>query len=285
MGKGSQSKKYFSGSLPSSTITFQEHCLRSSRQIKIWLDALEPFLIAPAMFRNGYNYSNTQDKMKIKWSTLNDQLTDYRLETCGECKGSCTRCKYYKNNLSCTVFCKCNQDMCYNRNIYGSSSQQLKNKFDKLQVTTSLMQYNRNDEMSTKSDPIYLNDTNINESHSGMALDESNIDPEIKYSDTNVTNTPTGRRLSSETVMKSNNSRLIKFIYKNNEVELKVNINVPLEHLISNIKMSFDISYDADIQLTDVNKNVINVPGVTSDLWSVNQAEIPTYRIKAGNFK
>ncbi|CAF3378519.1 unnamed protein product [Rotaria socialis] len=85
--------------------------------------------------------------------------------------------------------------------------------------------------------------------------------------------------------MKSNNSRLIKFIYKNNEVELKVNINVPLEHLISNIKMSFDISYDADIQLTDVNKNVINVPGVTSDLWSVNQAEIPTYRIKAGNFK
>ncbi|CAF4468860.1 unnamed protein product, partial [Rotaria socialis] len=48
--------------------------------------------------------------------------------------------------------------------------------------------------------------------------------------------------------------------------------------------MSFDISYDADIQLTDVNKNVINVPGVTSDLWSVNQAEIPTYRIKAGNF-
>ncbi|CAF4704224.1 unnamed protein product [Rotaria socialis] len=200
MGKGSQSKKYFSGSLPSSTITFQEHCLRSSRQIKIWLDALEPFLIAPAMFRNGYNYSNTQDKMKIKWSTLNDQLTDYRLETCGECKGSCTRCKCYKNNLSCTVFCKCNQDMCYNRNIYGSSSQQLKNKFDKLQVTTSLMQYNRNDEMSTKSDPIYLNDTNINESHSDMALNESNIDPEIKYSDTNVTSTPTGRRLSSETV-------------------------------------------------------------------------------------
>ncbi|CAF3609298.1 unnamed protein product, partial [Rotaria socialis] len=153
--KGSQLKKYF-------------------RQIKLWLDALEPFLIAPAMFRNGYGYSNTQDKMKIKWSTLNDQLTDYRFETCGECKGSCTRCNCYKNNLSCTVFCKCNQDMCYNRNIYGSSSQQLKNKLDKLQ--------------------------DINESHSDMALNESNIDPEVKYSDSNVTSTPTGRRLSSTTV-------------------------------------------------------------------------------------
>ncbi|CAF3810316.1 unnamed protein product, partial [Rotaria magnacalcarata] len=208
-----RNRKNISGSLPPSTIAFQEHCLRSSRQIKIWLDALEPFLIAPAMFRNGYDYSNTQDKMKIKWSTLNAQLTDYRLETCGECKGSCTRCKCYKNNLSCTVFCKCNQDMCYNRNIYGSSSQQLKNKFDKLQVTTSLMQYNRNDEMSTKSDLIYLNDTDINESHSDMALDKSNIDPEVTYSDSNVTSTPTGRRLSSATVKSDDDQSMIQSPY------------------------------------------------------------------------
>jgi hypothetical protein len=34
-----------------------------------------------------------------------------------------------------------------------------------------------------------------------MALDESNIDPEVTYSDSNVTSTPTGRRLSSATVV------------------------------------------------------------------------------------
>ncbi|CAF4247266.1 unnamed protein product, partial [Rotaria sordida] len=81
-------------------------------RVKIWFDALEPFPITPALFRNGYDHSSTANKFKIKWSALNDHPNDYRLQTCGECKGGCTGCKCYKNNLSCTVFCKCHQDVC-----------------------------------------------------------------------------------------------------------------------------------------------------------------------------
>ncbi|CAF1325103.1 unnamed protein product [Rotaria sordida] len=123
-----RNRKSISGSLPSSTMAFHEHCLRSSRRVKIWFDALEPFPITPALFRNGYDHSSTANKFKIKWSALNDHPNDYRLQTCGECKGGCTGCKCYKNNLSCTVFCKCHQDVCGNRISYNSSIQN--NSFD-----------------------------------------------------------------------------------------------------------------------------------------------------------
>jgi hypothetical protein len=67
------------------------------------------------MLFSGYEYSPSTNQFKIKWSTLSYQPNDYRLETCGECKCARTRCKCYKNNLSCTYFCKCNRDICSNR--------------------------------------------------------------------------------------------------------------------------------------------------------------------------
>ncbi|CAF4125635.1 unnamed protein product, partial [Rotaria sordida] len=135
-----RNRKSISGSLPPSTMAFHEHCLRSSRRVKIWFDALEPFPITPALFGNGYDYSSTTNKFKIKWSALNDHPNEYRLQTCGECKGGCTRCNCYKNNLSCTVFCRCHQDLCCNRTSYNSSIQQVKIKSNKFELTPSSIQ-------------------------------------------------------------------------------------------------------------------------------------------------
>lgn len=108
-------RKNIAASLPPSTMAFREHCLRCSRQLKIWLYSLESNYIPPTMLHNGYEYSPSINQFKIKWSTLTDEPNDYRLETCGDCKGGCTRCKCYKNYLSCTFFCKCNPDICSNR--------------------------------------------------------------------------------------------------------------------------------------------------------------------------
>ncbi|CAF1335649.1 unnamed protein product [Rotaria sordida] len=135
-----RNRKSISGRLPPSTMAFHEHCLRSSRRVKIWFDALEPFPITPALFGNGYDYSSTTNKFKIKWSALNDHPNEYRLQTCGECKGGCTRCNCYKNNLSCTVFCRCHQDLCCNRTSYNSSIQQVKIKSNKFELTPSIQQ-------------------------------------------------------------------------------------------------------------------------------------------------
>jgi hypothetical protein len=110
-----QSRKNVAASLPPSTMAFHEHCLRCSRQLKIWFDSLDSHCIPPVMDHNGYEYSPVTNRFKIKWSILNDQPNDYRLQTCGECKVSCTRCKCFKNNLSCTVFCKCDHEICSNR--------------------------------------------------------------------------------------------------------------------------------------------------------------------------
>ncbi|CAF4177608.1 unnamed protein product [Rotaria sordida] len=92
---------------------------------------------------------------------------DYRLQTCGECKGGCTGCKCYKNNLSCTVFCKCHQDVCGNRISYNSS-----------------IQNNSCDVTSIQSQSIY----SITEYHSEMTLNNSYVDPITIYSDSNVLN-------------------------------------------------------------------------------------------------
>lgn len=108
-------RKKVAASLPPSTMAFHQHCLRCSKQLKIWLASLESNSIPPEMSYSGYEYSASINRFKIKWSELNDRPNDFRLETCGDCKNSCTRCKCYKNNLSCTFFCKCKPDICSNR--------------------------------------------------------------------------------------------------------------------------------------------------------------------------
>ena len=67
------------------------------------------------MSHTGSEYSPVLDQFKIKWSTLRDIPNNYRFEAYGDRKGVCNRCKYYRNNLLYTVFCKCNNDICSNR--------------------------------------------------------------------------------------------------------------------------------------------------------------------------
>ncbi|CAF3347405.1 unnamed protein product [Rotaria sp. Silwood2] len=101
--------------LPPSTAAFYQHCLRCSRQLNIWFNSLESYYYAPELVHNGYEYSSVNNQVKIKWSSLAEHPTDYRLETCGECTTECTRCKCFKYSICCTIFCKCSQDTCSNR--------------------------------------------------------------------------------------------------------------------------------------------------------------------------
>ena len=110
-----RSRKNIAASLPPSSMAFREHCLRCSRQLKTWFDSLESNSIAPPMSDSGFEYSSITNRFKIKWTTLSDHPVDPRLQTCGDCKTGCTRCKCYKSNLSCTFFCKCDADICSNR--------------------------------------------------------------------------------------------------------------------------------------------------------------------------
>ncbi|CAF3953138.1 unnamed protein product, partial [Rotaria sp. Silwood1] len=102
-------------SLPPSTSSFHQHCLRAARQVKIWLDCLDSNPTTPSMLDSGYKNVDSIDRFKIKWNDLPDQPSDSRLITCGDCKTNCKRCKCWKNNISCTIYCKCNVDSCINQ--------------------------------------------------------------------------------------------------------------------------------------------------------------------------
>ncbi|CAF2989214.1 unnamed protein product [Rotaria sp. Silwood2] len=140
------------------------------------------------MLHSGYEYSAGNYTFKIKWSALSDQPHDYRLETCGDCKCGCTRCKCYYKKLSCTLFCKCDRDVCLNRNIYGSSSQQLRKEgLSKLKLTTSTVQEdNEYDEISIVSQCSNINNTNAAEIEFDTVSNQSYIDSQIEYENDDV---------------------------------------------------------------------------------------------------
>ncbi len=107
--------KSIASNLPPSTIAFYQHCLRASRQIKIWLDSLDSHPTPPSMLISGYEKTYNNNKFTIKGTVLSGRPNDFRLDTCGDCKSNCTRCKCFNNNLSCTFYCKCNEVRCSNR--------------------------------------------------------------------------------------------------------------------------------------------------------------------------
>ncbi|CAF4064432.1 unnamed protein product [Rotaria sp. Silwood2] len=179
-----RSRKNIAASLPPSTMAFREHCLRCSRQLKIWLSSIESHSIPPAMSNNGYEYSYVIDRFKIKWSTLGDQSNDYRLATCGDCKGGCTRCKCYKNNLSCTFYCKCDHNICSNRHTYNVSIDQL-NEQDSHQLQSTRASTEDDNERSiilNASQSNSINNKSIAESDFDVALNQSYENSQLECS-------------------------------------------------------------------------------------------------------
>ncbi|CAF0995602.1 unnamed protein product [Rotaria sordida] len=179
-----RSRKNIAASLPPSTMAFRQHCLRCSRQLKIWLDSLESHSIPPAMSHYGYEYSLVINRFKIKWSTLSDQPNDYRLETCGDCQSGCTRCKCFKNNLSCTIFCKCNHEICFNRTSYSFSSDKFNDQdLNDLESTTASMESdNELDIISIKSQSNNINNKSVAESDMDVVSNQSYEDSQLEYS-------------------------------------------------------------------------------------------------------
>ena len=101
--------------LPPTSTAFNYHCLRSSRQIMIWISCLQQYIDLPEMVSSGYELSEIPGQFQIKWTKLPNFPNDKRLITCGECVSGCSRCKCGLYKLSCTVFCKCKSESCSNR--------------------------------------------------------------------------------------------------------------------------------------------------------------------------
>ncbi|CAF1624401.1 unnamed protein product, partial [Adineta ricciae] len=148
---------------------------RSRKNVSIWHDALEPNSLPPSMEHMGYEYSLDTNRFRIKWSILSEYPDDHRLETCGQCKGNCTRCKCYKNGLPCTFFCKCNQETCSNQNAnnfsFNNSSHQ---QISKLELSTIFSQNdNEYDKLSIASVLSNVNNQSIAASGFNGTFDQS----------------------------------------------------------------------------------------------------------------
>ncbi|CAF3490847.1 unnamed protein product [Rotaria sordida] len=173
-------------SLPPSTSSFHHHCLRAARQVKIWLDCLDLNPTTPSMLDSGYKNVDGIDRFKIKWNDLPDQPSDFRLITCGDCKSNCRRCKCWKNNISCTIYCKCNVDSCINQPSAQSITSLTSNDFriddssDDERSTDASIQSNRecdDDSFMSESDSIYnqTDDSKIYMDNYDRTSDELNL--------------------------------------------------------------------------------------------------------------
>jgi hypothetical protein len=79
--------------------------------------------------------------------------------------------------------------------------------------------------------------------------------------------------------MSSNNLKLIKFVYQTNEHFFNVRESTPVEQLLDQVKIHFDIEADSSLELIDINTNITVVPALTADLFVTTTTEIPKYRI------
>ncbi|CAF1383505.1 unnamed protein product [Rotaria sp. Silwood1] len=173
-------------SLPPSTSSFHQHCLRAARQVKIWLDCLDSNPTTPSMLDSGYKNVDSIDRFKIKWNDLPDQPSDSRLITCGDCKTNCKRCKCWKNNISCTIYCKCNVDSCINQPNTQSITSLTSNDFliddssDDARSTDASIQSDRecdDDSFISESESIYnqTDDSEIYMDNYDRTNDELNL--------------------------------------------------------------------------------------------------------------
>ncbi|CAF4288541.1 unnamed protein product [Rotaria sp. Silwood2] len=107
--------------LPPSSNAFYFHCQRVARQSQIWFQAYQSDMSIQSI-ENNEGYEVIQNEVKIKWLSKNSIPLDHRLSVCGKCFGNCNRCVCGKNNVVCTLLCKCSAEKCKNR-THASSSQ------------------------------------------------------------------------------------------------------------------------------------------------------------------
>ncbi|CAF4865364.1 unnamed protein product [Rotaria sp. Silwood1] len=99
-------------SLPPTKDSLFYHCLRTSRQVEIWIQAPDSYIKYPDLQESGFKIID--GRVEIQWTSKLPFPND-RLLTCyGKHKGKCTRCVCILNQLPCTIFCQCDFD-CPNR--------------------------------------------------------------------------------------------------------------------------------------------------------------------------
>ncbi|CAF2039924.1 unnamed protein product [Rotaria magnacalcarata] len=101
-------------SLPPTQDSLFYHCLRTSRQVQIWIQAPDNYIKYPKLEDSGYQIVN--DHVQVQWTPKLSFPNDQQLACCGKHKCQCTRCVCVKNRLPCTIFCKCAVD-CSNRKL------------------------------------------------------------------------------------------------------------------------------------------------------------------------
>ncbi|CAF1472172.1 unnamed protein product [Rotaria sordida] len=181
-----RSRTNIASSLPPSTSSFHQHCLRAARQVKIWIDCLNSNPTTLSMLDSGYKSVDGTDRFKIKWSDFPDQPSDFRLITCGDCKSNCRRCKCWKSNISCTIYCKCNVDSCINQPSAQNITSLTSNDFhiddssDDVRSTDTSIQSNRacdDHSFISDSDSIYnqTDDSEIYMDNYDRTNDELNL--------------------------------------------------------------------------------------------------------------
>ncbi|CAF3305789.1 unnamed protein product [Rotaria sp. Silwood2] len=177
-GMKDRTRVSFASNLPPSRSAFKQHCLRAARQIKIWMDCLDPNPIAPPLIYSGYEQADINGEWKIKWTDNPERPLDTQLETCGNCKTTCNRCRCWKNNVACTFYCKCDVNACINQ-----PSPEI-NNFISLTSTDLAMHSTSDDFYST--DESVLSDTD-HDSISSMS-ESSHIYNETDESDIDINN-------------------------------------------------------------------------------------------------
>ncbi|CAF1468756.1 unnamed protein product, partial [Rotaria sordida] len=99
-------------SLPPTKDSLFYHCLRTSRQVQIWIQAPDSYIKYPDLQESGFKIID--GRVQIQWTSKLPFPNDRLLTCCGKHKGKCIRCVCILNQLPCTIFCQCDFD-CPNR--------------------------------------------------------------------------------------------------------------------------------------------------------------------------
>ena len=110
-----QNKTSIATSLPPTKDALFQHCLRVSRQVRIWLQAPDPCVNFPNLQDCGFEMID--GNLRLKWMSELPQSNDRQLSCCGKHKGQCIRCVCISNQVPCTIFRQCSSD-CPNRNSF-----------------------------------------------------------------------------------------------------------------------------------------------------------------------
>lgn len=78
-------------------------------------------------------------------------------------------------------------------------------------------------------------------------------------------------------------SKLITFLYENDQCCMQVRQQTQLEKLIDHIKSYFEIDSNQTLNFIDIKREVVVVPSLAIDFWMCSSDDVPVYRIKISN--